>query len=219
MPRLIATPAVAEPVTPVPRAMITPASAGPTTRAALKAIELSAMALARRLRGTRSGASAWRSGMSMAFTQPEHECHGHAPSGSRRRRWRSAGTGRTPGRQAAICVPIRARRLSMRSASTPPNGREDHGRAELEHGHEAELDRRAAERQHEPRQADLLHPGADQAHDLAGPVEAVVPDAEGREAALQPAERGAQRQRARLVGSCAGDGDRPRLSSPGGCSC
>ena len=52
----------------------------------------------------------------------------------------------------------------MRSASTPPNGREDHRRAELEDRHEAELDRRTAERQDEPRQADLLHPGADQAH-------------------------------------------------------
>jgi hypothetical protein len=45
IPRLIATPATAEPVIAVPRPMIRPASAGPTTRAELKAIELRAMAL------------------------------------------------------------------------------------------------------------------------------------------------------------------------------
>ena len=38
--------------------------------------------------------------------------------------------------------------------------RQQHRRAELEHGDEPELDRRATERQDQPRQADLLHPGA-----------------------------------------------------------
>ena len=70
MPRLIATPATAEPVMAVPIAMITPASAGPTTRAELKAIELRAMALANRFLGTRSEASDWRTGMSTALIRP-----------------------------------------------------------------------------------------------------------------------------------------------------
>ena len=119
--RLTATPVVADPLTPVPMAMITPASAGPTTRAALKAIELSAIALASRLRGTRSGASACLSGMSTALTRPSTKA---MPS--------TIGICTTPvavrtnstnaWRQAAIWVPMRARRLSIRSASTPPNG-------------------------------------------------------------------------------------------------
>jgi hypothetical protein len=118
---LIATPAVAEPVIAVPRPMMRPARAGPTTRAELNAIELRAIALARRLRGTRSGASACRSGMSIAFTSPSMPAIAStiqisttpvAVSRNRMKAWHAA----------AICEAIIALRFSIRSANTPPNG-------------------------------------------------------------------------------------------------
>jgi hypothetical protein len=82
--------------------------------------------------------------------------------------------------------------------------REEHRRSELQDGHEAELQRRAAEGEDQPGQADLLHPRADVRDHLAGPEEAVVAHAERREAAPQPAEGCAKGQRTRLIGARAG---------------
>jgi hypothetical protein len=48
----------------------TPATAGPTTRAPLKIIELSAIALGKSSRPTISTTKVWRAGMSKAVTRP-----------------------------------------------------------------------------------------------------------------------------------------------------
>ena len=183
--RFTATPAVAEPVAAVPAAMITPARAGPMTRAELKAIELRAIALARRCLGTRSAANACRAGISTALTSPNHSAMtitigiSTTPVAVRTNRTRACPA-------AAVWLKMSTRRLSTRSAKTP-EGRQHHGRTELEDRNEAELDRRSAQRQDQPRQADLLHPGPHEAHDLAAPVESVVAYAKGLEPASQRA--------------------------------
>jgi hypothetical protein len=87
----------------------------------LKAIELRAIALASRWRGTRSAASAWRMGMSTAFTRPSTNAMTITigiwitPLAISRKRTKAC-------RQAAACEMIKAQRLSIRSATTPPNG-------------------------------------------------------------------------------------------------
>ncbi len=209
-PRLTATPASADPVIPVPAAMMTPASAGPTTRAALKDIEFRAIALWSRCRGTRSAARAWRIGMSTALTNPSTSAItitiqiSTAPvatiTKSTKRLQAGGGLGGDQG--MALVDPIR---------DDAAERRQEQGRAELEDGHEPELQRSPTQGQDEPRQAHLLHPGADQADDLSPPVEPIVPDRERGEPALQAAEGGAQRYGSGLVGQ--------EFRSPRGCSC
>jgi hypothetical protein len=65
--------------------------------------------------------------------------------------------------------------------------RKEHRRRELQGKHDTELDRAAAQQEDEPRLADRVHPGADQADDLAGDVEPVVAVAERTEAAPEAA--------------------------------
>ncbi len=99
-------------------------------------------------------------------------------------------------------------RLSSRSARTPPSGRDEHRRAEEEGHHQPQLERRSAEVEHEPRQRDRLHPGADQAADLAEPVAPVVGMAHRGESA---SETGAARniaQRKRMPGGAADERNR-----------
>jgi len=62
---------------------------------------------------------------------------------------------------------------------------EQHGRRELQCEHDSELDGRPAQQQDEPRLADRLHPGADQADDLAREIELVVPVPQRAEPALE----------------------------------
>ena len=80
-------------------------------------------------------------------------------------------------------------RLSTRSASTPPSGARTMAGSELQGQHGAQLEWRAAQQQDEPRLADRLHPGADQADDLPRPVETVVPMAQGGQASPECGRR------------------------------
>ena len=141
MPRLIATPATADPVAAVPKPMITPASAGPTTRAELKAIELRAMALASRLRGTRSAANDWRTGMSTAFTRPSTPAIASTIQIST---MPVAVIRKIVNACPAATTCVRDEQVSLLDAvgEDAAERREQHGRAELEDGDEAELERR-----------------------------------------------------------------------------
>ena len=110
-----------EPKRLVPVAMITPPVAGPITRAPLKAMELSAMALGSSSRGTRSAASAWRTGMSSALTTPSAK-ESTITVGMLMLPVTVSASSRTTCSVAAVCVARMARRLSIRSTTTPPNG-------------------------------------------------------------------------------------------------
>ena len=191
-PRFTATPAVAEPVLAVPAAMMTPASAGPTTRAELNAMEFSAIALASRWRGTRSEASDWRIGMSTALTRPSQSAMTMTigiwttPDAVRTEEdERLSGRGDLRDHQGSTLVDPIGKDAAER--------REQHRRAELEDGDDAQLDRRAAQGEDQPGEAHLLHPGAHQAHDLAAPVEPIVAHAERLEASPQAARGGRAR--------------------------
>ncbi len=105
---------------PVPiNVMSTPATAGPTMRAALNIMEFNAIALANRSGPTISIVNDWRTGVSRAVTQPSanastytcHSCTTPPTSSSPRI---------NPNDAIATSETIRMRRLSYRSASSPP---------------------------------------------------------------------------------------------------
>ena len=97
----------------------TPATAGPTIRAPLNIDELSAMALIRSFRPTRSTTNTCRAGMSNAFTVPSsaaiaNRCHTAT-------RPVSVSPASVPASSIAqVCVAMMIRRRSPRSATIPP---------------------------------------------------------------------------------------------------
>ena len=84
---------------------------------------------------------------------------------------------------AAVCVHSRMRRLSKRSAMTPPHTPKSSSGQELEGRREAERHAAAGELQHQPALGDDLHPRAGERHELTGEEQPVVADAERAEGA------------------------------------
>ncbi len=82
--------------------------------------------------------------------------------------------------------------------------RQHRRRSELEGRHDAKLERRSAQRQHEPGQRDLLHPRTGAADAVAEPVDAVVPDRQRAEAAVKGGAASAHPERRPQAPAAAG---------------
>ena len=98
--------------------MTAPATAGPITRAALKADELSAMALTRSSFPTSSTMKACRAGMSNAFTRPRNAASA-ATCQTATARVHTRAASANAGSIESDCVRITSRCLLVRSATTP----------------------------------------------------------------------------------------------------
>src|SRR5205807_1454740 len=100
------------------RAAQRPATAGPITRAALNADELSAIAFIRSSLPTRSTMNAWRAGMSNALTT-----HRNAASAARCHtatvRLHTSAASANAGSMDSVCVRTTRRCLLVRSTTTP----------------------------------------------------------------------------------------------------
>ncbi len=130
-------------------------------------------ALVSRSGPTISNTKVWRAGMSKAFTMPRVRAKANTIQSSI-----TPVSTRTPSEAASspdtAWVTNRKRRLSTRSATTPPMRAEHEHRQELEGDHQAEPGATAGELQHQPAEGDALHPRAADRDDLAEEVEAVV---------------------------------------------
>ena len=100
-------------------AISAPAIAGPTMRAVWTMTELSATALTTRSAPTSSITNAWRAGLSSELTVPRVSTTAQTIHTSTEP-WTVSAHSTAAGMAIAACVHISRRRLSMRSASTPP---------------------------------------------------------------------------------------------------
>ena len=153
-------------------------------RAPLKMAALSAMALATSSRPTISTVKAWRVGMSTALVTPRSRastriCQTSTVSvtdepeqDEREHHLDGLGDDQRPP-------------LGQGVRDQPAEQAQDQHRQEGEGGHEAEDERVAGEVQDEPCLGDLLHPGADERHQLADEEQPVVAVAEGPAAVAQ----------------------------------
>ena len=161
----------------------TPAMAGPITRAPLKIIELSAIALGKSSRPTISTTKVWRAGMSKAVTRPltaarmiTYSTRTDAGPGQRRQDERAQHQQRLGGddQPAAIGVVDHHAGEQRHQQHRQVAGEADH--AEHQGG--------VGELEHQPSLRHRLHPGADERDELAAeeqPEIAMAQRAEGAE--------------------------------------
>ena len=166
-----------------------PASAGPTARARFMLTAPSAAAARTSWRGTMSGMSACQGGMLMA-----------APAPSRKVKVSSSAGGMSPVRASPVstapmakvtsCVPMRSRRRSNESASTPAgSARSSIGSRLAVCTSDTSVEAFGSSTK-QPLRADGLHPGADHAAELGEPQ--------------RPERRDPQRRPCRTPGDSAG---------------
>ena len=157
--------------------IVSPATAGPSTRAALNIAELRATALPMSSRPTISTANAWRVGMSTTLVRPPSRartmtCHTSTSAVATRANIVNARIILT------AWVAISALRLGTASAIRPPNRPRTMTGIHCIAATTPEQERVTGELEDQPALGDRLHPGADERHELAAEVEAVVAVAE-----------------------------------------
>ena len=163
---------------PPKKPIVRPAIAGPTMRAPLKIARVEGDGVGARPRGpTISTVNAWRVGMSTALVMPRivastricHTCTVSVTTSANRMKASVIWT---------AWVAISVWRLGRASAIRPPNSPSRSTGQERERRRQAEDQRVAGELEDEPRLGDLLHPGPDEADELAAEEQPVVAVAE-----------------------------------------
>ena len=201
--------------------MVRPAAAGPSTRAALNIAELRATAVPTSSRPTISTENAWRVGMSTTLVRPPRKARAMTCHTSTR----PVNTRPNIANDRPIliaCVTISVWRLGRASVMSPPNRPRTMTGIHCMAATTPEQERVAGELEDQPALGDGLHPGADERHELAAEVQAVVAMPEGARAVGERHAGGRPDQRSvsgawwaawRLVAGCSCVGSRPASRS------